>query len=167
MKKLLLMTLLTFTFSVAIAANKLSKPKPTTTHLKLPAFNSVHVTGFVNVIIKGTSSRSPSDTIVESRNPQWVSAKVRHHVLSLRALHAAEQSRTAPTVKVRLFRLNKLKNCLIIYQWSSKRKEIRTCFQIDISWKNPRNYVTYPGKHKPNYKTPHTWGRPNIAKTWQ
>lgn len=108
MKKLILTTLLTLTANVAIATNKLPQPKPTTTKLSLPTFSAINATGRINVMIIGTHSKNPSDTVVENKNPQWVTAKVRNHVLYLHALSAASPSLKAPTVKVRMYRLNKL-----------------------------------------------------------
>ena len=66
---LLAVAIIAFTFSISFAASKkLPRPKPTTTHLKLPTFSALHVTGLVNVIITGTNSKARNNTVIESRN---------------------------------------------------------------------------------------------------
>ncbi len=109
MKKLFLVLWFIFTINVSFAADKtLPKPNPTTTRLKLPTFSSVHIRGFINVMIQGKKAQGTSDTVIESYNPQWVNAKVSHHTLYLRVLHAALPSRIAPTVTLHLHRLKQL-----------------------------------------------------------
>ncbi len=109
MKKLLLILLLTFIASIALAAKPIPNPRPTVTRLKLPPFSAIRVVGHIKLIIRGTRSNNPRDTLIESRNPQWVDARVKNHTLYLRALRAALPSRRPALVKVKMYRLNKLK----------------------------------------------------------
>lgn len=104
-KKIVLASILLLTTTSLYA---IPQPAPTKTTLKLPAFSAIHATGRMNLIITGTKSNNPSDTVVENKNPQWVEAKVQGHVLYLRALNAAEPSRTPPIIKVHLYQLDKL-----------------------------------------------------------
>lgn len=108
MKKFILFTLLVFTVTSVFAAKKIPNPKHTKTKTSLPAFSSIHVTGFVKVIIHGTNSKSPKSTAVTSHHSNQVSIKIRHHTLYIRSLKSALPRRKASIVKVRMYRLNKL-----------------------------------------------------------
>jgi hypothetical protein len=97
-----------FTNTAFAITHQLPQPRPTQTTSSLPAFSSINVKGFVDVMIKGEPSSHPKDTAVVNRNPQWLSAKVRHHILYLRPIQAARNHHKAPQITVRMYRLNKL-----------------------------------------------------------
>lgn len=108
MKKLILTACLTLTMTAAFAANNLPTPRPTSTKLNLPSFSAIHVTGRVEVLINGTRSKNRGDTFFKINHPQQIAARIRHHILYLRALSNASPNAKPPIVNVHLYRLNKL-----------------------------------------------------------
>jgi len=108
MKKYILLFLITCTTMPILASNVIPHPKHTKPGANSPAFSAIQVTGNINLIIQGTNSKNPKSTAIISHNSKRVTAKIRHHTLYLQTLNAALPSNKPSTVKVRIYRLNKL-----------------------------------------------------------
>lgn len=74
----------------------------------LPSFNAINVSGPINLIIQGTSSKYPKSTAVLSHNSKAVNVKVKNNTLFIRSLNTMQPTKKSSTVRVRMYRLNTL-----------------------------------------------------------
>ena len=107
MKKFILACLLFLTVSIAFA-KPLPKPRPTTAKFRLPSFSAINVLGPIHLKLRSTRSSKPSATRILSRNSHRVSASVKHHTLFLRMRDTHLPNLKPTTVKIRIYRLQKL-----------------------------------------------------------